>query len=338
MNKILKLLDEEFTTVYLRKKVLPFYPEHSAITKIKIKPHKKMIWDKTYHVVFEYTVQFENEENVTIFVAAHSDEPRWRAFNSLKILESNGFDNQDELLIPRPLFYSRQFNGFFYQGIEGKNLYHFIKEHNFILLERELPRAAAWFAKLHCIKLNKDIKIENENNTIATVIPGVTHILKKVAEKYPDHIQDVKFIYDCMIRQEENFLTKVQEKWLVHGDAHPENIIVSERGLGVIDFADLCLGDFARDIGTFLAQVEYMASKKIEDQAYIEKMKGIFLANYLKFAKIKMTDSLQERINLYQNWTMMRIVSVFLLRENPSPEKAIIIIKKVKGHLLQSPS
>ena len=51
MNKILHLLDEEFVIAYLRRKVLPFYPQYKDIARVKIKPYKKLIWETTYHVV-----------------------------------------------------------------------------------------------------------------------------------------------------------------------------------------------------------------------------------------------------------------------------------------------
>ena len=65
MNKAYKLFDSVFVKDYLKNNILPLYPQFSEIKKVKIKPHKKMIWhEDAYHVVCEYETSFleENKE------------------------------------------------------------------------------------------------------------------------------------------------------------------------------------------------------------------------------------------------------------------------------------
>lgn len=333
MNKILRLFDEDFVLDYLRRKLLPIYRDYSGIEKVRIRPHKKMIWDHTYHVVVEFEVFFVGGDKVSVFGTAHSEELRSELYKNLKFLEEKGFDGADGLLIPRPLFYSKGFNCFFYQGIAGENLHHYIKKNDFAVIEKFLPRVALWFAKLHDIPYQESKSLNEAGSRISSVVPGVEHILSKVREGYPELIGDVSHIFGELIKKEEYFFAHIKRRWVIHGDAHPENIIVVNGDIGVIDFSDLCWSDFARDIGTFLEQLGYMMSKRTEDKAMIKKMEDIFLENYLKSANIELDDHLLSRIGLYQHWTIMRMVTVFLLRENPNPEKAIVLIDKVKKYL-----
>jgi thiamine kinase-like enzyme len=117
----------------------------------------------------------------------------------------------------------------------------------------------------------------------------------------------------------------------VHGDAHPENIIkMGKRKIAVIDFTDLCLTDFTRDLGTFLQQLEYMCGRKIADKKYAEKVKKLFLEEYFKYVKDVENDlDVEERIETYYYWTAMRTATHFLMKSGPEPTRAEPILKQI---------
>ena len=108
---------------------------------------------------------------------------------------------------------------------------------------------------------------------------------------------------------------------------------MGEKKLAVIDFTDICLSDFARDLGCFLQQIEYMVMRKINDEEYTKKIKDLFLESYLKNAKIKLDGKLQERINNYYNWTAMRTAIHHLIKDNAEPERSKPLIASVKNNL-----
>lgn len=337
-NKILKLLDEQFVFKFFEDKILPIYHNFSAIKKIEIRPRKKNIWEHTYHVVIEYKISFETKEKILetipIFVAAHSSEPRKNVYDALRFLWDQDFGKGD-LTIPHPLFYSEEFRGTFYRGVEGHHLYYYIKNKNYKNIEKIVPRAAAWFVKLHSLKTAGVKNFNEENSLIKTAIPGVGHILEKIHERYPKYYEFCKKVYGIIIAEEEKFLNSTKTRWLIHGDAHPENIIkMSENTLAAIDFSDLCLSDFARDIGSFMQQVEYMSNRKIGDKKYSTKLKNLFLEKYLENGKIKLNKNLEKRINTYYIWTAMRTATFFLIKESPQPDRAEelfqLISKKLK--------
>jgi hypothetical protein len=336
-NIILQLQDEKFVTELFNKEVLPLYPDFSSIKKIEIIPHKNHIWDYTYHVVYEFRTTFlTNEQKIKIlpiFCSAHSDEPRKNVYDALKFLWEHNFGS-GYLTVPHALFYSDEFQGTFYRGAEGRNLYRFIREKNFKEIEEIVPKAANWFAKLHNTPIKNARNFNKENSRIKTVVPGVKHIFEKVKHEYPEYYEIYKKLYEYFIKNETEFLSKTKKRWLVHGDAHPENIIkMSEKKIAVIDFTDLCLSDFARDIGTFVQQLEFMCARKINDPKYNEKIKNIFLDNYAKFAKIKLDNDLQKRIDNYYNWTTLRTATFFLIKDKPEPERAQLLIERISKNL-----
>jgi len=336
-NKILRLLDAEFVRQFFDENILPKYPKFRAISRIEIEAIKKLVWHTTYHVVIRFDTTFTTkngiEKTLPVFCSAHSSEPRKNVYDALAYLWSHGFGSGN-LTIPRPLFYSDHFNGTFYRGVNGHNLYHYIIEKKYDEIETILPRAASWLAKLHRLPTAGVKNFNQENSRISSVFPGVAFILNDIKLKYPALFETYQKIYEELIGREKRFFDASQERWLIHGDAHPENIIkVSEKKLAVIDFTDISLADFARDIGSFLQQLEYMSNKKICDQAYADKIKKIFLDKYVKSAKIKLTDDILDRIHTYYNWTTIRTASFFLTKHNPQPDRAEPLIASVRSNL-----
>jgi len=334
MEKVEQLLNKEYIIKLLREKVLPLYPDFTEIKSLEVHEHKKNVWGDTYHVVISYDTVFVNkageEESLPIFCSAHSEEPRENVFTVLNFLWESGFGEGD-LSIPHALFFSEHFNGTFYRGAEGKNLYRFIRVSNFEKIENIIPKAAAWFAKLHNLSTDKALNFNEMNSRIKTVIPGADHILKRIAIDYPQHSELFTKLYEKFIYEEEKFLNSTKKRWLVHGDAHPENIIrMSKDKIAVIDFTDLCLTDFARDLGTFLQQLEYMCNRKIDDNAYTEKVKKMFLDSYFKNSKEVYNKELQKRIDIYYHWTALRTATFFMMKYDPEPERGELIIEKVK--------
>lgn len=337
MNKILHLLDEEFVKDYLNRKILQFYPDFISIEKIKITPHKKMIWDTTYHVVFQYDITFitkKGKKNILpIFCSAHDHESRLDFYKALKFLWQNGF-GKGNLSIPHPLFYSKGFNALFYRGIEGKNLYYYIRGNERKVVENLIPKAAFWFAKLHNLPANENLKFNIVNSRIETVLPGIKHIIARINENYPKLMDIFTEIYGIINAKEKEFLGSTDKRWLIHGDAHPENIIrMNKDKIAVIDLSDFCVADFARDIGAFIQQLGYMCNRKIGDEKYTEKLQKLFLDCYFRNAKIKLDKNLQDRINNYYNWTTMRTAVHFLMKDGPEPDRATPLIKEVADRL-----
>ncbi len=338
MNKILHLLNEEFAIAYLRRKALPFYPQYKDIVRIKIKPYKKLIWETTYHVVIGFDVYFASPDGsqkiVPLVCSAHSNEMRDNVYRALRYLWMKKFNNH-QMLLPRPLFFSHSFNGTFYEAIVGESLLYYIKEKNISEIERIAVLAAQLFAKLHSLDASSDANFNPLNGEIKTVLPGVENIFKEMTLRYDGkYTEDLEEIYGKLISAEESFFAKKIKLSLIHGDAHPENIIkTGEDSIGLIDFTDLCLADFARDLGTFMQQLEYKIMIKIGDQKISDNIADLFLSSYCRFAKIDDNQDLRIRIKLYYEWTAMRTATYLFLKYDSNEEQAKILLQKVKSDL-----
>jgi thiamine kinase-like enzyme len=333
MNKSLNLFDEDFVKNLFRKEVLPLYPRCRDIVKIEIKPYKKMIWTTTYHVVASYEVFFlKNDGKISkryIVCSAHSDEPRENVFKAMNFLWKTGFRG-DGIDMPRPLFFSPEFNGAFYRGLRGENILRYIKDRNFSKAEEKIILAAKLLARLHSVPTDDWVKLNPASVRIKTVVPGVEAIKKEMSERYDGfYDKNLENLYSYFIKQEEEIFSNKNDFCLIHGDAHLENIIdIGPGKLGLIDLSDICRADFARDLGTFMQQLEYKILTKVGDKEIADRLKKLFLEKYLSIRKIKLDDNLQKRINLYYNWTMVRTATYLFLKHDSEPERGADLFNK----------
>jgi len=338
MNKILKLLDENFVLDLFSREVLPQYPEYSEIQKIKFQPYKKLVWETTYHVVFGFEVSFlkadQTTDKILIVCTAHSNEPRKNVYEALKYLWDNGL-TRGHFDLPRPLFYSEQFNATFYPGLMGENLFYYIKQKDVATLEKMIIASAKLFARLHQVKAGPEVNFNPSNANIKTVIPGVERIFKEMSRRYNhQYNEDLEKMYNYFLAEENKYFPKIDDLVLIHGDAHTENIIkTGENDIGLIDFTDICLSDFARDLGTFIQQLEYKIMVKIKDQVLADKMKKLFLDNYLQATNLNLDDNLQSRINLYYNWTIIRTATFLFMKHENDPQLAEQLFYQAKTNL-----
>lgn len=333
MNIVHQLFEEDFIRDLFKEKVLSKYPDFSSIKRIRIKPRKDHIWDNTYHVVIEYEVRFVDcagkNKDLSVFCSAHSSEPRKNLYLALRYLWDNGF-GRGLLTVPHPLFYYPELKATFYRGAKGRNFFYFIKENQLREIETTIPQIAAWFAKLHKMPIEGIKNFNKKNSRIRTAIPGRDKILRVISEKYPHFYPLYKNFYNKFIRKEEDFLARTDHRWLVHGDAHPENIIrMGEKKLAVIDFNDLCLSDRARDIGCFLQQFSYMSGGRIADREFIIRMKKLFLEKYEKHFGVKGDEEFFARVDNYSDWTSLRTATYLLLRPTPYPDRAKWLIDEL---------
>ncbi len=338
-NKIYQLLDEKFVIDYFNKVLMPKYPVFEKITKISITTPKKHIWiDDYYHVVIKYRVFFlmtnKKRKRLTFYAVAHSSELRKNVYDILRFLWTHDF-NKGYLTIPHPICYSKHFNASFYRGVDGHHLFYYMLRNDLVEVEKIVKKTAKWFAKLHKLDRFPEIGVNHKNNRISTVVPGINSIFYKMDKLYPEFIDNFKKVYNIIILKEDKHFRDSDDRCLVHGDAHPENIIrMSEKKLAFIDFSDMCWGDFTRDLGTFLQQLEYMMPRGEENEKFVIKMKDTFLDTYFEKRGVELTEDIRDRIDNYYDWTMLRTATYFFIKEDRERDTGEVLLDRLKTKLI----
>ncbi|MEI7498232.1 MAG: aminoglycoside phosphotransferase family protein [Candidatus Falkowbacteria bacterium] len=335
MNIILDLLDLDKVAKIFNKKILSQYTGVKKISLIEIVPHKKQIWHTTYHVVFQYEVIFDfgsHSESKSLYCSAHSSEPRHLSFAANTYLWQCGL-GRGQYHVARPLYYSKKYNGYFYEGVPGQSLYELVKNGERAKVLEAIVLTARWLAKLHQLKKPGLKNFNPMNSRLATVVPGSQCVIREITDRCPQYAPLFKQFYKIFIDKEASYLKTRPMLSLIHGDAHPDNVIVGDKGVAFIDFADICIADFARDLGCFSQQLDYMIGRKINDVIFADKCKKKFINEYCRARRIKISAPIEERIKTYYYWTAIRTANYFLMKDDPQPERAKPLIEEVKKAL-----
>jgi Ser/Thr protein kinase RdoA (MazF antagonist) len=79
----------------------------------------------------------------------------------------------------------------------------------------------------------------------------------------------------------------------LHGDVHPKNGILLERGVALIDLDQASLGPAAADLGSLLAALRYEQHIGLLTRADERALSDAFLAGYRQIAKLPEAESLR---------------------------------------------
>jgi hypothetical protein len=111
--------------------------------------------------------------------------------------------------------------------------------------------AGLWLAKLHKVKtsgLNCSYQADLEALNIfvkelSAALPSLSHVLQTLDKAIRKKFESFRGVSAAM----------------VHGDFHPENILVARGRVTVIDFDRFCISDPAKDVGSFIAHMRIKA-------------------------------------------------------------------------------
>ncbi|MAG29037.1 hypothetical protein CL632_02735 [bacterium] len=317
MKPIEQLFDPKFAKQYLEKHAPNFTSEHN-LSGLTVKSIKRNIGGDFYHVVIQYDAP--SLGHTSIFCTAHAEEDRNIAFRALSFINKHGFKGKD-VFLPNPLFFDKKLKVFCYQGVDGKNLLYYITQQK-TDLSRYLKQAAHWIAALHQTPINKTKNFNPANSYIKTAIPA-DYFLPKINRLFPNNYQEIKSQFEKLVKFEEKNISTLNRKYLIHGDFHPENVIInaSDGKVSVIDFTDICLADWTRDVGSFMQQLRYM-SRGMRNDDETKKYQQLFMNEYLTTLNIKKTTAIEKRITLYRAWTAIRSTIFFLTKEPAEPRNA----------------
>lgn len=333
------LLNKKYLTGLFTKKLHSEVLRHGPIADIKIFPYKHQIEKNYYHVVNRYSITFfgKRSHTINIFCNANSREPRRGTFEALRYLSRHGFE-RGKFRAPVPIFYHQKLKAMFYHEIAGNtNLYEYITQKHPTLgkIKKHIVLTARWLKKLHNLPTRNAKNFNPKQSSIVTVVPGKKFMLKKIKEKHPDYpefSEKIASLYNIIIQFDRKNLKKIK-KSIIHGDCHPENVIIhpyGEGSLGIIDYTDCCIADSMRDLGNFLQQFSTMIHDHLTPE-HIQKLNTIFVNAY--FGKKHLAQNVLNRLFCYQAWTALRSAIYFLTIRDFDIARAKKLVKETREYL-----
>jgi thiamine kinase-like enzyme len=220
-----------------------------------LKPHRNRL-------AVEYNLLFRSKGRRSSF--EHAIVGLWRQdgrsrqlYELLSALWQAGFNNQNELCVPRSLAHWSKLNLLLTEKATGKLLKQWVysPDANWDYL---LRRVAAWLAKLHdsSVKVDRWINFKDEINALN----GWLADLMLSNQPWLSHEKGrIEALLEEIIYQQET--NQPNQLCLTHGDFHPENIFVQGRRVTVIDFEHCGMGDPAADLGYLLSEIDIQADR-----------------------------------------------------------------------------
>jgi len=309
-----------------------------AITEIvveRVEIIKSNFHHEYYSLVAAYDLTAKQngaDIKLTIYCSAHSSESRRQTLDNLRLLWDKQIVNK-QFLTNRPLFYDADCRGLFYVGLPGRNLYQYFKAGQLDQLNNYLRSTADWLARLH--KLTRGFRDwpDSRQQFIGQVVPGRQRALSKVQQNCPQEYSRFVKLYDVLENRETEHWPSRNNLAIIHGDLHPENIIVNQQRAAIIDWADASLGDPARDLGSFIQQLAFMGQRHLPDAEYWRQAQEFFLEAYQAAIGEAMAANWLKRLETYYYFTAFRTAIYFVSKSGPEPERADGLLTEVEINL-----
>ncbi len=216
------------------------------------------------------------------FVGLWREDDRTRMIHQLlERLWRAGFDGRDGLCVPQPLSYSNTLGLLVTGRATGQPLRDWI-ENPKANWSNVLRRVAEWIAQLHNSQLKVRRRITPEKEIIALETWREELITARQSWLVHERERIAAIIAEIIRQMHRKHKTST---CLIHGDFHPENIIVCDRTVTVIDFEHCAVGEAASDLGYLIGQIDvqadrYWLKQRSESPVDMEKIKQILFAGY----------------------------------------------------------
>lgn len=319
----------------LNQRLAEVKPIISDIVVKQVELIKSNFHQDYYNLVAAYTLsclEDGQKKEMVIYCSAHSSESRQQTMNNLRLLWLKKVpDNQFQA--NRPLFYEPGCRALFYVGLPGRNLYQCFEIGQEEKINDYLQLTAKWLSRLHRLTLGMKDWPGGQQQLIGQVVPGRLRALKRIEQNCLQYHNRFIRLYDLLEKREASHWPKQEGLAMIHGDLHPENIVINDQGAAIIDWADASLGDPARDLGSFIQQLIFMGQRHIPDQAYWQQAQALFLETYQQASGVRLTADWSARLETYYYFTAFRTAIYFVTKSGPEPERADGLLTEVEINL-----
>ena len=335
MIKIEEFLDISRVGQLLNDRLAEIEPTWSNIVVSQAKIIKQNVHHDYYNLVAAYEASYCQNgvtQQLTIYCSAHSNESRQQTMDNLKLLWAKNIPSS-RFQANWPLFYEPACRAIFYIGLPGQNLFQYFQVGNRAEILDKIELTAIWLARLHVMTQGSTDWPDSRQRRIGQIVPGRDKALEKIAKICPQYHSRYIRIYDIMESRENEHWPSAENLAIIHGDLHPENVVVNQEGSAIIDWADASLADPIRDIGSFSQQLIFMGMHQIKDEAYWQEARNIFEQTYCQARNEPQPVDWAERLKTYYYFTAFRTAIYFVTKSGPEPSQADGLLNEIEASL-----
>jgi len=310
-------LEKFFSNFYSKPEVLKI-----KISSIKMSGNLKIFG--------EYKIKERNKIK-KVFAIHRFLGTKIEEFEILKYLFNFKF-REPKFLIPRSLFYFKKEKIIFYEALEGAPLSEIKGELLLKILKSKTKALSLALTQLQKTKPKAKIyDLEDDLRKFKVFENVLKKYFKKKVER--DLIEE---LFSKLITKSRCYFENLKNFSFCHNDLTFGNLIYQKGKIGLIDFSESCFSDPLTDVGTFLAQLDYLLylfPNKIKE---IRKLRKEFKDSYLKLARKELKKEAGERIAVYRSWANLKN-AIFVLgaEERFQNREACLWFLKLSQKILQ---
>jgi hypothetical protein len=279
-----------------RARLGSIFSEHHAIADLTIQPMRRRPGSRH---VFSYKLLVADmrtgKQNVVELVGKQ-DTTRAigkaaKEFEAMRLLWGAGFGQDDRFRIPQPLHHFEDLRMIIQEKARGTKLRTFLGDGSDTSFNHA-RMTGLWLAKLHNMPVEspRECGYESEKASLRMFVEA----LKNDQPQLESELRQ----YAAAIEQRFNSFQEVEVAH-VHGDFHPDHVYVANNFVTVIDFERFCIGDPARDLGSFVGHMRttaYSLEKSIE---YANQEIVAFLESYFSGVSEAQGNAISARVAPY---------------------------------------
>ncbi|MBZ5641256.1 MAG: aminoglycoside phosphotransferase family protein [Acidobacteriia bacterium] len=279
-----------------RARLGSIFSEHHSIADLTIQPmrrrpgsrhvfaYKLLVADK--RTGKQNVVELVGKQDTTRAVGKAAKE-----FEAMRLLWGAGFGQDHQFRIPQPLHHFEDLRMIIQEKARGTKLRSFLGDGNDISFNHA-RMTGQWLAKLHNMPLEslRECAYEAEKASLRTFVDA----LKNDQPQLESELRQ----YAAAIEQRFDLFQGVAATH-VHGDFHPDHVYVANNFVTVIDFERFCIGDPARDLGSFVGHMRttaYSLEKSIE---FADREIDAFLESYFGAMPEALGNAISARVAPY---------------------------------------
>ncbi|MBD2567904.1 phosphotransferase family protein [Anabaena lutea] len=270
--------------------------QNNHLQKIEVIRHKP-----GRRCLIEYQLINYQGKTITLIGKVRAKGTDFYSYELQKSLWESGFgeDSVDGISVPEPVGIIPEWQMWLQRKVEGVTFTQCLTQNNGVFLSQRIAEVAH---KLHTtnISLRRSHTMNDELRILHERIP-------LVIPKYPQWQERLEKILEECDYLENNFTeTNICG---IHRDFYPDQVIVNNERLYLIDLDLYCQGDPALDIGNFIGHIQEYSLRVFGDS---EKLRDLELSLIERFVKLT-SDDFRVAIEAYTTLTLVRHIYISTL-------------------------
>lgn len=281
---------EEFFSQYLS------IAQNTHLEKIEVIRHKP-----GRRCLIEYQLINDYGQIINLIGKVRAKGTDFHSYELQKSLWESGFgeDSVDGISVPEPVGIIPEWQMWLQRKVEGVTFTQCLTQNNGVFLSQRIAEAAH---KLHTTNISP-----RRSHTMNDELRILHERIPLVIQKYPQWQERLeKILEEC------DYLgnnTPEQNVCGIHRDFYPDQVIVNNERLYLIDLDLYCQGDPALDMGNFLGHIQEYSLRVFGDS---EKLRDLELSLIERFVQLT-SNEFRDAIESYTTLTLVRHIYISTL-------------------------